>query len=90
MARTQDPNSATSQFYITLNDAHFLDGSYAVFGKVVSGMDAVEQIKVGDKMNKVYITDKSKMDIKHFIESARNGSIDLVEHTHKVIEESKK
>ena len=58
MARTQDPNSATSQFYITLNDAHFLDGSYAVFGKVVSGMDAVEQIKVGDKMNKVYITDK--------------------------------
>ena len=58
MARTNDPNSATSQFYITLDEAHFLDGSYAVFGKVVSGMDVVEQIKVGDKMNKVTITDK--------------------------------
>ena len=58
MARTQDPNSATSQFYITLNETPFLDGNYAVFGKVTSGMDVVEQIKVGDKMNKVYITDK--------------------------------
>ena len=58
MARTNDPNSATSQFYIALEDIPFLDGQYAVFGKVISGMDVVEQIKVGDKMNKVYITDK--------------------------------
>lgn len=58
MARTQDPNSATSQFYIALDDISQLDGSYAVFGKVISGMDVVEEIKVGDKMNKVYITDK--------------------------------
>lgn len=58
MARTNDPNSATSQFYITLADAPFLDGNYAVFGKVVEGMDVVEKIEVGDKMNKVYISDK--------------------------------
>jgi cyclophilin family peptidyl-prolyl cis-trans isomerase len=58
MARSQNPNSASSQFYITLDEAHFLDGNYAVFGKVISGMDAVEQLEVGDKMDKVYITDK--------------------------------
>ena len=58
MARTHDPNSATSQFYITLAPAHFLDDSYAVFGKVISGMEAVEKIKAGDKMNKVTISDK--------------------------------
>lgn len=56
MARTQDPNSATSQFYITLEDAHFLDGNYAVFGKVIEGMDAAEKIRAGDKMNKVRVS----------------------------------
>ena len=58
MARTNDPNSATSQFYITLEETPFLDKNYAVFGKVVSGMDVVSQIRVGDKMSKVYISDK--------------------------------
>ena len=58
MARTNDPNSATSQFYITLAETPFLDGQYAVFGKVISGMEIVEQIKVGDRMNKVWISDK--------------------------------
>ena len=58
MARSQNPNSAESQFYITLSETPFLDGNYAVFGKVVQGMEAVEKIKVGDKMNKVHITDK--------------------------------
>ena len=58
MARTNDPNSATSQFYITLEPTPFLDGNYAVFGKVVSGMEVVEKINVGDKMNKVTISDK--------------------------------
>ena len=57
MARTNDPNSATSQFYITLSATPFLDDSYAVFGKVVSGMDVVGKIKAGDKMNKVTISD---------------------------------
>lgn len=44
MARAQDPNSATSQFFITVDDADFLDGSYAAFGWVTEGMDVVEQI----------------------------------------------
>ena len=52
MARTNDPNSATSQFFINLKDNHFLDHTektesgwgYAVFGRVVSGMDVVEKI----------------------------------------------
>ena len=58
MARTQDPNSASSQFYITLDEVPFLDGKYAVFGKVVQGIDVVEKISVGDRMNKIYISDK--------------------------------
>ena len=58
MARSQNPNSASSQFYITLAETPFLDGSYAVFGKVVQGMEAVEKIKVGDRMNKVFISNK--------------------------------
>lgn len=49
MARTQDPNSATSQFFINVKDNDFLNAGpgsagYAVFGKVVSGMDVVDQI----------------------------------------------
>ncbi|HLC61285.1 MAG TPA: peptidylprolyl isomerase [Candidatus Nanoarchaeia archaeon] len=58
MARSQDPDSASSQFYITLAPTPFLDGNYAVFGKVIYDMDIVKKIEVGDKMNKVYITDK--------------------------------
>ena len=58
MARSQNPDSASSQFYITLAETPFLDGNYAVFGKVIQGMDVVEKIKVGNKMNKVYISDK--------------------------------
>jgi peptidyl-prolyl cis-trans isomerase B (cyclophilin B) len=44
MARAQDPNSAGSQFFIVLKDANFLDGQYTVFGRVTSGMDAVDRI----------------------------------------------
>ena len=58
MARSQNPDSASSQFYITLDETPFLNGNYAVFGKVIQGMDAVEKIKVGDRMSKVYISDK--------------------------------
>lgn len=58
MARSQEPDSASSQFYITLDETPFLDGNYAVFGKIVMGMEAVEKIKVGDRMNKVSISDK--------------------------------
>ena len=44
MARAQDPNSAGSQFFIMVADAPHLDGQYASFGKVVSGMDIVDKI----------------------------------------------
>ena len=44
MARANDPNSASSQFFITNADATFLDGNYAAFGHVVSGMDEVDKI----------------------------------------------
>ncbi|MBZ0184758.1 MAG: peptidylprolyl isomerase [Candidatus Obscuribacterales bacterium] len=55
MARTNDPNSATSQFYFTLGNASFLDGEYAVFGRVEEGLDNVMQLRVGDKMLKVIV-----------------------------------
>ncbi len=45
MARAQDPNSAGSQFFIMTGDAQHLDGDYAAFGKVISGLDIVEEIE---------------------------------------------
>lgn len=48
MARASDPNSANSQFFIVLDEAHFLDSKYTVWGKVVEGMEYVEKIKKGD------------------------------------------
>ena len=53
MARAMDPDSAGSQFYILKTDASWLDGQYAVFGKVTEGMDVVDQIKTGDQMQTV-------------------------------------
>lgn len=44
MAKTSDPNSATSQFYISLKDNLRLDSNYSVFGKVIAGMDVVDAI----------------------------------------------
>lgn len=44
MARASDPDSASSQFFITVADASFLDGSYAAFGRVTEGMEIAEQI----------------------------------------------
>jgi peptidyl-prolyl cis-trans isomerase B (cyclophilin B) len=55
MARSQDPDSAGSQFYITLAPAHFLDGQYTVFGRVVSGMEVVDRIKPGDRIKSVKV-----------------------------------
>ena len=50
MARSQMPDSASSQFYIALDNIYFLDGSYAVFGYVQSGMELVDKIKQGDRI----------------------------------------
>lgn len=50
MARSQDPNSADSQFYISLNRLPHLDGKYTIFGQVVKGLDLIHKIKKGDKI----------------------------------------
>ena len=66
MARAFDPNSASSQFFIMHADAPHLDGQYAAFGKVISGMDAVDEIasiptdyndrpKIAVRIKKAYI-----------------------------------
>ena len=48
MARATNPNSANSQFFICFDDARFLDRQYTVWGKVIDGMDAIDQIKRGE------------------------------------------
>jgi cyclophilin family peptidyl-prolyl cis-trans isomerase len=55
MARSGDPNSGGSQFYIMLGNAHSLDGSYADFGHVTSGQDVAEQIAIGDEIEEIKI-----------------------------------
>ena len=71
MARTNDPNSARSQFFIVFKDSNFLDGQYTVWGKVTSGMEFVDKIKRGagqsgsvpapaDKMIKVQVAADAK------------------------------
>lgn len=56
MARSQSPNSASCQFYFALDDIYFLDGSYAVFGYVTEGMELVEKIQMGDRIESMTIT----------------------------------
>ena len=58
MARSNDPNSASCQFYITLGQAAFLDNNYAVFGRVTEGLDVVQKLRAGDVMNSVSIGDE--------------------------------
>ncbi len=55
MARAADPDSADSQFYITLGPQPHLDKSYTVFGQVTEGMDVVRKLQVGDKMTSVVV-----------------------------------
>ena len=58
MARSSDPNSAGSQFYVCLADARFLDKNYTVFGQMTEGFEALDAIKRGDKMNIVTVEEK--------------------------------
>lgn len=58
MARDDDPDSASSQFYITLKPARGLDGQYTVFGRVVKGMELVDALKVGDRITSIRIVGK--------------------------------
>jgi peptidyl-prolyl cis-trans isomerase B (cyclophilin B) len=58
MARTDDPDSAGSQVYIMLGPASFLNGKYTAFGRVVSGMGVIDQIRVGDRIKSIKIVTK--------------------------------
>ena len=51
MARSQSPDSASSQFFICLDDASFLDGQYSVWGEVTEGMELVDGLAVGEGMD---------------------------------------
>jgi peptidyl-prolyl cis-trans isomerase B (cyclophilin B) len=55
MARSQDPNSASAQFYVALADLPELDGRYAVFGTVVEGMPVIDAIRQGDRIIKAEV-----------------------------------
>ena len=61
MARAQDPNSANSQFFIMFAPGEFLNGQYTVVGKVVSGMEFVDKIKLGDQNNNGSVTEPDRM-----------------------------
>lgn len=55
MARSQDPNSAGSQFYLCLGPQPFLDSGYTVFGQTVDGLDVVSKLRVGDVIETIII-----------------------------------
>lgn len=57
MARSQAPDSASAQFYFALADLPFLDGSYAVFGYVTEGMDVVDAIQQGDRIESARVVE---------------------------------
>jgi cyclophilin family peptidyl-prolyl cis-trans isomerase len=57
MARSSEPNSAGSQWFVTLGDAPHLNGQYTVFGRVTNGMDVVDSIEVGDSIVSLDIQD---------------------------------
>ena len=67
MARSQDPNSANSQFFIMLEDSMHLNNQYTVWGKVLKGMDVVDKIKKGDQL------DNGKVDDPDFIKTVKNA-----------------
>ena len=58
MARSNDPNSASSQFYITLGEQSFLNGKYAVFGYVTEGKDIARLIEQGGMIKRIYLENK--------------------------------
>jgi peptidyl-prolyl cis-trans isomerase B (cyclophilin B) len=55
MARSSLPDSASSQFYVALTDLSFLDGSYAVFGYVTKGMETIDRIQQGDRIESIKV-----------------------------------
>ena len=69
-ARTANPNSANSQFYICFDDAPWLDRQYSVWGQVVEGMDNVDKIKKGGEHNNGAISGEPDKILKARIEQA--------------------
>jgi peptidyl-prolyl cis-trans isomerase B (cyclophilin B) len=61
MARGADPNSASSQFYITLAPQASLDGKYAIFGRVISGLDVLDKIEKGDMLYGIRLVDSNSV-----------------------------
>lgn len=61
MARSADPDSANSQFFICFTAAPFLDGQYTAFGRVISGMEHVDAIKRGDEADNGQVSDPDKI-----------------------------
>lgn len=61
MARAQDPNSGDLQFFICFAPAPFLDGKYTVWGRVIDGMQYVDQIKKGEELQNGKVTDPDKI-----------------------------
>ena len=61
MARSQDPNSANSQFFIMFEPAPFLDGQYTILGEVIEGMEHVDAIKRGDGPNGAVLGEPDRM-----------------------------
>ncbi|MDD4617256.1 MAG: peptidylprolyl isomerase [Alphaproteobacteria bacterium] len=61
MARAASPDSADSQFFICFADASYLDGQYTVWGKVVSGMEFIDKIKMGSASNNGTVSDPTKI-----------------------------
>ena len=61
MARSNDPNSANSQFFICLADASWLDGQYTVWGRVIAGMEHVDAIKQGNSANNGVVPDPDRI-----------------------------
>ncbi len=61
MARSMDPNSADSQFFIMLGDSPHLDNQYTVWGKTVSGMEFIDAIKKGSAARNGSVTDPDKI-----------------------------
>ena len=61
LARTEDPNSGDSQFFIMFDRNDYLDGKYTVFGKVIEGMEVVDKIKAGDRASGGVVDNPDKL-----------------------------
>jgi len=70
MARTSNPNSANSQFFICFEDAPWLDRQYTVWGKIVEGMEHIDAIKKGGEHNNGAISGEPDKIVKLYIEAA--------------------